>query len=116
MAGTWQLPPETLVETCRSAERAAGSPRDKRGAARYLDVDILFFGELTGICGEIELPHPRMHLRDFVLVPLSQVWPDQVPGLGRTPSGLLADCPCDGHIIPVNEKPPPSAYWSRENG
>jgi 2-amino-4-hydroxy-6-hydroxymethyldihydropteridine diphosphokinase len=112
MTGEWTADPGELVRLCRRIESDEGSAVSKHRGARSLDVDILFFDGLTSLDGGITLPHPRMHLRGFVLVPLREVWPDTLPGLGATAESLLAECPADGHIIRVTEIPAPGAYWS----
>lgn len=78
-----------LLRLTRGIESACGSPIDKEGMPRNLDVDVLFLeGEPSTM--ELILPHPRMHLRRFVLVPLAQVFTGPVPGNGLTPAELLA--------------------------
>jgi 2-amino-4-hydroxy-6-hydroxymethyldihydropteridine diphosphokinase len=112
MTGIWTSDAETLLDLCRRAELKEGSETVKNGSSRSLDVDLLFFGELTRVPAGIVLPHPRMHLRNFVLVPLSEVWIGGIPGLGRTAAELLAECTPSGHIIRVADKPLPGDYWS----
>jgi 2-amino-4-hydroxy-6-hydroxymethyldihydropteridine diphosphokinase len=68
------------IEAARGRERSAG-----RWSARTLDLDLLFYGSLVldepGLC----VPHPRLHERDFVLVPLCDLAPDLVhPARGET--------------------------------
>ena len=89
LVGLTALSPMQLVRSCRGAEAAAGSPVEKRGAARRLDVDVLFMQDAEPHPPQLLLPHPRLHLRDFVLVPLSQIWKDPVPGLESTSEQLL---------------------------
>ena len=67
------------IETAHGRVRPAGVVN----APRTLDLDLLLFGKDTVATPELTVPHPRMHLRAFVLVPLLEIAPDAViPGLG----------------------------------
>jgi 2-amino-4-hydroxy-6-hydroxymethyldihydropteridine diphosphokinase len=78
-----------LLERCRSAERASGRSREVRWGPRTLDADVLLVGNETSQDPQIEVPHPRMYERAFVLVPLHELAPDLVSdeqllvGVGR---------------------------------
>ena len=78
--------PAALLRLCKRIEAAAG--RDLRAppnSPRPLDLDLLLAGGLTLDGAELTLPHPRMHERAFVLVPLAEIAPRAVhPRLGRT--------------------------------
>ena len=75
------LSPRQLLEVCRRLETAAGRARDPadRYAARTLDVDVLLVGDLQVHEPDLEVPHPRMWERGFVLIPLADLAPDVVP-------------------------------------
>jgi 2-amino-4-hydroxy-6-hydroxymethyldihydropteridine diphosphokinase len=63
---------------------------------RILDLDLIVFGNETRNSPELILPHPRAHLREFVLQPLSEIAPELIlPGQGITVSQLLAALPGD---------------------
>jgi 2-amino-4-hydroxy-6-hydroxymethyldihydropteridine diphosphokinase len=63
---------------------------------RTLDLDLLVHGDLVSDAATLEVPHPRMHERRFVMVPVCDIAPDLVhPRLGRTMSDLLADLPVE---------------------
>lgn len=75
------LTPRELLEVCRRLESAAERRRDPndRYAPRTLDVDVLLVGDLRVDEPDLEVPHPRMWERPFVLIPLSDLAPDLVP-------------------------------------
>jgi len=92
--GSTTLPPEDLLAACLEAETARGRVRTVKDGPRTLDVDVLLHGELCREAPDPVLPHPRLHLRRFVLVPLVELAPElEHPGLHRTMADLLASCP-----------------------
>lgn len=62
-----------LLKTCQKIEKNQGRVRKIKWSARTLDIDILLFGTLKMDTPELTIPHPRMHQRDFVLVPLQEL-------------------------------------------
>lgn len=89
-----QLSPREVMKVALGVERQAGRVRLEPGGPRTLDVDLLLDGDLVLAGDGLQVPHPRLHLRRFVLVPLADLAPDLVhPVLDKTVSMLLADCP-----------------------
>lgn len=78
------LTPRALLDQLLAIERRYGRVRDFPNSPRTLDLDILLYGEWIVQEPALTIPHPRMHERAFVLVPLAEVAQDAViPGRGR---------------------------------
>lgn len=89
--------PESLLQKLRQLERKFGRQTKKvLNEPRPLDLDLIAFGQETRQTPELVLPHPRAHLRVFVLQPLSEIAPDLIlPGQRKTVAHLLAELPSD---------------------
>jgi len=91
---TSSLGARELLVLAREVEQTLGRRRRERNAAREIDVDLLFAGDERIASDELELPHPRLRERRFVLAPLADVAPDlALPPDGATPRELLARLP-----------------------
>lgn len=81
------LSPRGLLERCRDVEAAMGRVRAERWGARVIDVDVLTYGREEVAEADLEIPHPRMHERAFVLLPLTELDADPpLPGGRRLAS------------------------------
>lgn len=89
--------PATLLAALQSAEAAFGRTRPYPDAPRTLDLDLLAMGGTVRHASDPILPHPRLHLRAFVLAPLCDVAPAwRHPLLGRSAADLLASTGASG--------------------
>ncbi len=85
-----RLDPRTLLDECLDIEVRHGRRREYKNAPRTLDLDLLLYDGLYVHEAGLALPHPRMHERAFVLMPLTEIAPDCViPGHGQA-KALLA--------------------------
>ena len=87
--------PESLLQKLRALEKELGRlPKKVLNEPRALDLDLIAFGTETRNSPGLILPHPRAHLRRFVLQPLSEIAPDLIlPGQSKTIAQLLAGLP-----------------------
>jgi len=91
-----ELEPESMLAALQAIEQAHGRERPYRNAPRTLDLDLLALGDRRSQTAELQLPHPRLHLRAFVLLPLLELV-DTLPGLGPLQDHLagVADQRCE---------------------
>ena len=90
--GIFSGDPLALLDGLLAVEQAQGRERIRKWGPRTLDLDILLFGDRIIDHPRLKVPHPQMHQRVFVLMPLVELAPDLVlPGLGKTASELLSD-------------------------
>ncbi|MGH7773539.1 MAG: 2-amino-4-hydroxy-6-hydroxymethyldihydropteridine diphosphokinase [Candidatus Binatia bacterium] len=95
-----ELKPDLLLKKCKNIERAMGRKKvRKRWGARIIDLDILLFDTLILEKRSLKIPHPEMHKRKFVLIPLSEIAPQVVhPVLGMTISELMVSVKNDKKV------------------
>ena len=85
------LSPDALLAALQAVEQAFGRQRPFHHAPRTLDLDLLLHGDVLCATPRLTLPHPRLHLRAFVLQPLLEIAPDlAAPGLGALAAWLPA--------------------------
>ena len=99
------LDPHPLLTRLKDLERELGRTPTFRWGPRLIDIDILFYNDLILELPDLIIPHPRLHERAFVLVPLRDIAPGFVhPVLRQTVSELLASLDTST-IIPFSENP-----------
>ena len=93
--------PETLLEKLQSLEREFGRrPKQVLNEPRPLDLDLVCFGAERRVSAQLTLPHPRAHLRRFVLEPLTEIAPELVlPGQTASVGQLLATLTTDEQLF-----------------
>jgi 2-amino-4-hydroxy-6-hydroxymethyldihydropteridine diphosphokinase len=106
------LEPLQLLKNLLAIEQEFGRDRANSFAngPRTLDLDILLFGDLKISELDLEIPHPRLAERAFVLVPLAEIAPQiQIPGQAKTAAHLLqtllgdSDAPLDA-VVPLSDQ------------
>ncbi len=87
------LTAEETLETILAIEQEMGRKRGEKNSPRIIDIDILFYGKLIMNNGSLQIPHPRIAERRFVLTPLNELSPRMKhPLLNKTVSRMLKDC------------------------
>lgn len=88
------LSAEELLFACQKIEQQLGRKRIIRNGPRTIDLDILLFNQIQKHTEHLIIPHPRMHERAFVLVPLNEIAAHTVvPSCNETVNGLLEQMP-----------------------
>ena len=83
------MPAQRLLGELQAIESRHGRQRSFANAPRILDLDVLLYGDLVMKTDELEIPHPRMHQRAFVLKPLLVISPEvAIPGIGAAKDAL----------------------------
>ncbi|MBW4648768.1 MAG: 2-amino-4-hydroxy-6-hydroxymethyldihydropteridine diphosphokinase [Kastovskya adunca ATA6-11-RM4] len=92
-----RLSPQELLETLLATEAHFGRVRSQRWGARTIDLDLLLFNDIILDTAKLQIPHPRMRERAFVLVPLAEIAPDWIdPVSGKAIAQLLQTVDCSG--------------------
>jgi 2-amino-4-hydroxy-6-hydroxymethyldihydropteridine diphosphokinase len=107
------ITPQSVLAVCREIERSLGRDTDHRSGPRTLDLDILLYGDRVFQEQDLTVPHPRLHLRRFVLEPLVELEPTLIhPVLKQTVTELLAQL-TDNHQVRRMNPQPGTRYGSR---
>ncbi|MCE2413221.1 2-amino-4-hydroxy-6-hydroxymethyldihydropteridine diphosphokinase [Candidatus Poribacteria bacterium] len=93
------LSPLSLLHTLKDIETAIGRKHRMRWGPREIDLDILIYGDVCVQTEELVVPHPEMHLRSFVLVPLAEIAPDLVHPVFQEPIQTLLNCLEDSEFV-----------------
>jgi 2-amino-4-hydroxy-6-hydroxymethyldihydropteridine diphosphokinase len=98
--------PSELLEQLVRVEESLGRERDHaRNVSRKIDIDLLYAGDLSVKNERLQLPHPRMHLRKFVMRPLADIRPDlRLPDQTKTARELLAQIKDPTKVMSFAEK------------
>ena len=92
IVGISEWKPPSIINFLKSLEREHGRKETERFGPRVMDLDLVAFGDTVWESEGVKVPHPRAHERDFVLLPLCEVWPDwKHPLLKKTASRLLEE-------------------------
>ncbi len=96
---------QAFLQALLAIETAMGRERKKRWDSRVIDLDILLFKGRVIREADLEIPHPLMHLRRFVLAPMVELAPEEVhPLMARTMAQLLEALPDQGQaVFPLGE-------------
>ena len=101
--GVTEVPAAQLLKKLREIESRMGSKKLVAKGPRVIDLDILLYGQETIDTPELQVPHPRMHLRRFVLVPLAEIAPElRHPAWSGTAEDLLARTPDQSEVRRLN--------------
>jgi 2-amino-4-hydroxy-6-hydroxymethyldihydropteridine diphosphokinase len=109
LAGSSSEPPERLLAEALRIEGELGRVRTFPNAPRTIDIDLLALSDIVIEKQGLVLPHPRLHQRPFVLVPLAEVAPEwRHPVLGLTAEEMLAALSEKGGVERIGELAAPS--------
>ena len=107
--------PREFLKVALSIETSLGREHGVRWDARVIDIDVLLFGDDVIDEADLRIPHPRLHLRRFVLEPLCDLAGEIIhPSLGKSIQRLAEDVRRSGNDETVRRVE--SADWSVENG
>ncbi len=85
--------PSELLALIQQIETTLGRKRDEHWGDRTMDIDIIFFGDRVIDTPELQIPHPFIADRNFVLVPLAEILPVFIhPVLGKSSQQMLEEC------------------------
>jgi len=98
------MTPQEMLEFLLSVEDRMGRVRQEKWGPRIIDLDILFYGDMVLDENSLQIPHPRLRERRFVLIPLKDIAPDLIhPVFRRTISQLLSELKSEEMVLPVSE-------------
>lgn len=94
------LDPRDLLDKISRIERELGRERKEKWGPRVIDIDILFYGKRVVRDKGLEIPHPDLHKRAFVLVPLMEIAPElEHPVLNKQIDELYMNCEDESDVV-----------------
>lgn len=94
--------PREVLETLQNIEKNFGREKSIRNAPRIIDLDLLVFYNVIIESVDLNVPHPRIHERAFVLIPLREIAPDwRHPVTDKTIDELIENLPTGQALVPV---------------
>ena len=94
------LSPDALMRACLDIEEQSCRIREVSKGPRTLDIDIIFYGTEIIRTPALTIPHPRLAMRRFVLIPLAEIVPTFIdPVSGKSIRELLEHCPDEGEVV-----------------
>lgn len=94
------LDPRDLLDANTKIERELGRTRKEKNGPRIIDIDILFYGKRIIRDKGLEIPHPELHKRAFVLVPMLEIAPElEHPVLKKPINGLYMECEDQSDVV-----------------
>ena len=97
--------PQALLQALRAIESQMGGKKEFAKGPRKIDLDILLYGSETIDTPELQIPHPRLHLRRFVLTPLAEIAPSlKHPAWNATAVQLLAQSSDQSVVRPFSPR------------
>ncbi len=102
ITGETTLCPHKLLDNLKQVEKLLGRITREQWHEREIDIDIILFGDQIIKQEDIQIPHERMHERNFVLVPSAEIAPDSInPQTGLTISQMLDQCKDEASVLKI---------------
>ncbi len=99
------LPPGELLASLKMVEEALGRRGGELWGPRVIDLDILLYGHLVWNEEGLKIPHPELHRRRFVMVPLMEIAPYLIhPAFGVSIAGLMGRLKDDKRVLPMEDQ------------
>jgi 2-amino-4-hydroxy-6-hydroxymethyldihydropteridine diphosphokinase len=107
------LTPQALLQVLLQIEATFGRVRRERNGPRTLDLDLLLFDDWVLETSDLQIPHPRMRERAFVLVPLAEIAPDWVEPVSRKAIAELVQTVDCSEVIKLDQKSSNLDRWKQ---